>query len=91
MLLAHLHLWSEETVRKRFEYHAPGIYVLPVRVYRAEDVYELPDTARYQGCKSWVELDRPLPTDGAVPVLPESDLEDLHKSLDLLLNPTAFA
>src|SRR5260370_10581230 len=39
LLLTHLHLWSEETVRKRFEYHAPGIYVLPVRVYRAEDVY----------------------------------------------------
>src|SRR5262245_19538880 len=90
LLLAHLHLWSEETVRKRFEYRVPGIYVLPVRVYRAREVHELPDTAHYQGCKSWVELDRPLPTDGAVPVLLEKDMEDLHRQLDLLLNPSAL-
>jgi hypothetical protein len=90
LLLAHLHLWSEETVRKRFEYRAPGIYVLPVRVYRAKEVHELPDTAHYQGCKSWVELDRALPTEGAVPVLSENDMEDLHRQLDLLLNPSTL-
>jgi hypothetical protein len=91
LLLAHLHLWSEDTVRKRFEYRTPGIYVLPVRVYRAAEVHELPDTAEYQGCRSWVELDRALSTAGAMPVLPESDLKDLHQNLDLLLNPTALA
>jgi len=91
LLLAHLHLWSEDTVRKRFEYRTPGIYVLPVRVYRSAQVYELPDTPHYQGCRSWVELDRELSTEGAVPVLPESAIRDLHHSLDLLLNPTALA
>jgi hypothetical protein len=90
LLLGHLHIWSEETVRKRFEYRRPGIHVLPVRVYRAAEIHELPDTA-YAGCRSWVELDRELPTDGATPVLPENAMRDLHHQLDLLLNPTALA
>jgi hypothetical protein len=91
LLLAHLHLWSEETVRKRFAYRAPGLFVLPVRVWRAAQSFELPDTEYYQGCRSWVELERELPTDGATPVKTEEAMHDLHRSLDLLLNPTAFA
>ncbi len=89
LLLAHLHFWSEETVRKRFDYRLPGLYVLPVRVYRAAEVHELPDTAQYQGCRSWVDLGRDLSTANAAPVLPETALRDLHLSLDLLLNPRA--
>ncbi len=91
LLLAHLHYWSEETVRKRFAYRQPGLFVLPVRVYRAAQVIELPDSAYYQGCRSWVELERELPTEGATPVLTDAQMEDLHRSLDLLLNPTALA
>ncbi|HYT95059.1 MAG TPA: DUF1802 family protein [Gemmataceae bacterium] len=91
LLLAHLHLWSEETVRKRFAYRTPGLFVLPVRVWRAAEAFELPDTAYYQGCRSWVELERELPTEGATPVLPAEKMDDLHRSLDLLLNPIALA
>lgn len=91
LVLDHLHLWSEETVRKRFQYRSPGLFVMPVRVYRAREAHELPETAEYEGCRSWVELDRELSTEGAVPVLSDSAMEDLHRSLDLLLNPTALA
>lgn len=90
LMLAHLHLWSEETVRKRFTYRTPGLFVLPVRVYRAAHIVELPDTPTYQGCRSWVDLERDLPTEGATPVLSDLMIEDLHRSLDLLLNPTAY-
>jgi hypothetical protein len=91
LMLAHLHLWSEETVRQRFAYRAPGLFVLPVRVYRAAAAHDLPDTAYYQGCRSWVELERALPTEGAAPVLGDEAMRDLHQNLDLLLNPTALA
>jgi len=91
MILAHLHFWADAVVEKRFAYRAPGIYVMPVRVYRARDVFELPDSAYYQGCRTWVELERDLPTEGAVPVLSDREMEDVHRSLDLLLNPTALA
>jgi hypothetical protein len=91
LMLAHLHLWSEETVRKRFAYQTPGLFVMPVRVYRAPTVVELPDTPAYQGCRSWVNLDQDVPTENASPVLSDQALDDVHRSLDLLLNPTAYA
>ena len=91
MKLAGLHLWSEETVQARFTYRTPGLFVLPVRIYRAAKVHEIPDTSHYAGCKSWVELDRPLPTANAMPVLDDSAFRDVLRTLDVMLNPTAFA
>jgi hypothetical protein len=89
--LRELHLWSFETVQARFVYRRPGLCVLPVRVYRAAQVFELPGSAAYAGCRSWVELERDLPTDGAQPVLDEQAFHDLLTRLDRLLSPTAFA
>ncbi len=91
LLLTHLHLWSEETVRARFAYRTPGLYVLPVRAYRAAQTFDLPDRPEYAGCRSWVDLGRELPTDGAVPVMDDTAFRDLLRTLDQLLNPTALA
>ena len=91
MLLDHLHLWSETEVRTRFAYKRPGLYVLPLRVYRAAAAVELPETPQYAGCKSWVELERPLPTAGATPVLDDRAFGDLLHNLNTLLRPTALA
>src|SRR5262249_38484632 len=41
LMLDGLHLWTEETVRQRFEYKHPGVYVLPARVYRMPHPFEL--------------------------------------------------
>jgi hypothetical protein len=85
-----LHLWSPETVTARFEYRQPGLLVLPVRIYRIPEVLEIPDAAHYAGCKSWVELERALPTAGAAPVLDDDAFRDLMRTLDLLLQPTVI-
>jgi hypothetical protein len=90
LLLGHLHYWSAEVVEKRFHYQGPGLYVLPVRVWKAAEEFELTERPQYRGCKSWVELEQALPTEGATPVLGEQALEDLREALDLLLNPTAL-
>jgi hypothetical protein len=84
--LADLHYWSHETVQSRFEYRRPGLFVLAVRVYRAPQVFDLPDTEEYAGCRSWVELDRALPTEGATPVLEEQAFADVLRKLDHLLS-----
>lgn len=91
LVLNHLHIWSEDTIRKRFHYRQPGINVLPVRVYRVPEPIEVPETAAYAGCKSWVELERPAPTDGATPVLDDAAFREVLRSLDGLLKPTALA
>ncbi len=90
LVLGHLHLWSSQAVAKRFDYRVPEIFIVPVRVWKAAQTVEIRDTEFYQGCKSWVELDRELPTAGATPVLPDSSLVDLHRQLDTLLNPAAI-
>ncbi len=89
--IRNLHLWSDETVQARFSYRSPGLYVLLMRVYRARQVTELPDTASYAGCRSWVELERELPTEAAVPLLNDAEFDDRRRQLDQLLNPTALA
>jgi hypothetical protein len=78
--LQELHCWSEEIVRARFAYRQPGLLGLAVRVFRAAQVHELAETAEYAGCKSWVELDRELSTDGATPVIDSASFDDaLHR------------
>jgi hypothetical protein len=89
--LAGLHCWSARTVRARFAYRGPGLCVLPLRVYRSPRIYELTETAEYAGCRSWVELDSELPTEGATSVLEESAFTELLRTLDRLLEPTALA
>jgi hypothetical protein len=84
--LAGLHCWSRETVQSRFEYRRLGLFVLAVRVYRAPQAFDLPDTAEYAGCRSWVELDHALPTEGATPVLEEQAFAEVLRKLDHLLS-----
>ncbi len=84
--LAGMHCWSHETVQSRFEYRQPGLFVLAVRVFRAPQVFDLPDTAEYAGCRSWVELDRALPTEGATPVMEEPAFAEVLRKLDRLLS-----
>ncbi len=88
--LAGLHLWSEETVEQRFLYREPGLYVLAVRVYRVPHAVDLVETPAYAGCRSWVELDRQLPIDGATPVLDDEKFRKTMNALDLLLQPRAW-
>jgi hypothetical protein len=90
-LLAPYHIYAEETVQSRFAYRNPGLYALVLRVYRAHNAIELPESARYAGCRSWVELDQELSTEGATPVLDDVAFERLATHVDHLLHPTALA
>jgi hypothetical protein len=82
--LVGLHCWSQETVKARFAYRRPGLFVLAVRVFRSPQVFDLPDTAAYAGCRSWVELQQALPTDGATPVLNDEAFAEVLRRLDRL-------
>ncbi len=91
LLLSHLHCLSEDTVRKRYNYREPGINLLVVRVHRSQHVHELTETPAYAGCKSWVQLDRALPTEPSTPVMSDDDFRIVNRQLGSLLNPTAYA
>lgn len=63
------HVWRDEVVTQRFEWgRERGIYALAVRVFRLAREVELPLLKSYGGCKSWVELDADVTSEGAQPV-----------------------
>ena len=66
------HLWTEATVRERFEWSRPaGLHLLVVRVYRLDAPMPLPAGLDPGGCKSWIEL--PLGDPAARPARPVLD------------------
>lgn len=86
--LADLHIWTEETVAKRFHYRKPGLWVLGVRVYRRPEPAHLAVAPEHAGCKSWVPLDPPVDASGAVPALDEAESARRLDRLRAVLTPT---
>jgi len=82
------HIYSEKTVRDRFDWEGKGmasgsIHVALVRVRELAEPWEFPYEAKYGGCRSWVNLPHP-PTgwlEAAKPVLGDDTLATLHDRL----------
>jgi hypothetical protein len=67
--LAELQILTENTVLERFRYRRPGLFILPVRVYVLARQITIADRPHYAGCRTWVDLERQLSTEGATPAL----------------------
>lgn len=85
--LAEFHIWTEATVRKRFEYRAPGLWVLGVRVFVLSEPRRIAETPAHAGCKSWVPLDGPLSTAGPAPALDDASFARQMDRLRSVLAP----
>lgn len=74
--LEDLHIYSERTVRDRFDWEGKGmasgsIHLALARVRSLAEPWEFPYEPKYGGCRSWVNLPQPPPgwLDGLRPVL----------------------
>lgn len=81
------HIWQDQVVLNRFEWgKEKNIHALAVRVFRLPALVTIPSLASYGGCKSWIDLEQEIPTDGAVPVLSKEafneKLNQFHTALD---------
>ena len=84
------HCWRDEVIADRFDWgKARNIFAIAVRVHRLPLAIELPMHPDYGGCKSWIELEKDIPTTGALPVLKQQAFD--HKLAQFLsaLNPVA--
>jgi hypothetical protein len=70
--LAEFHVLTDETIRNRFHYRRPGLWLLSARVWASDSGFTLTPTPEQAGCKTWVQLDRPLTTTGLVPVFDDA-------------------
>jgi len=87
LALADLHIWSESTTRQRFAYRQPGLFVLPVRIYAVPTPTIVPVLPEYDGCKTWVMLDREVTTEQAVSVLDDASFSAVIDAIDSRINP----
>jgi len=68
------HILSWDCISSRFHYrNRPGVHVLVVRVHQRPEPVVLENKPWYDGCVSWVELDRSLSPEGCLPVLSDVD------------------
>jgi hypothetical protein len=67
------HVWRDEVIADSFDWgRDKSIFALAVRVFQLPQPMEFPLLPAYAGCKSWVELDRDLPSNNARPVLSDT-------------------
>lgn len=82
------HVWTEETVLKRFHYRRPGLWVLGVRAYVRTEPEIIPLTPEHAGCKTWVPLEPPVRTQGLSPVLDDREADRRREQLADALQTT---
>ncbi len=58
--LAPFHCWQDSEIEKRFRYEEekgkPGVSVAFVRISRLSEPFVFPDSPKYGGCRSWIQL-----------------------------------
>lgn len=83
-----LHVWTAETVEKRFHYRTPGLWVLGVRIFRRDDPVRVSVTPEHAGCKTWVPLEIAPGTRGMRPALDDIDFRAVMARLHSALGPS---
>ena len=69
-LLQPYHIWNEKMIGDRLKWKPKTpLMVLLLRVYRLATPQTIPYNDTYGGCKSWIELIKPISTDGLTPVM----------------------
>src|SRR4051794_31104644 len=64
------HVWASPLIDMRFNYKPENpLYLMLVRAYRLREPVVVENTPAYAGCKSWVPLEEPVSTSGAVAAL----------------------
>jgi len=78
--------WS--AVESRFHYRGkPGVQVIAARVSRLTSPVTLPESRRYVGCVSWVELDTDVDVEDAIAVVAAETLAGRVATLNEALGP----
>ena len=75
--LAPFHIYNDAFLAQRLKWQPEQpLVVAVVRLFRLPAVHDVPALSTYAGCKSWVELERPLSLEGATPVLDDHAFDE---------------
>jgi hypothetical protein len=87
--LEDFHVLTPETVRGRFHYRSPGLWILGTRIWRRVPPFPIAATPEHAGCKTWVTLDDALPTSDLQAVLDDPEWADRLSRLRTILDDEA--
>ena len=72
------HIWTPEYAESRLKWRPKKpLTILVLRTYLLPEPVRFKYRAEYGGCKSWIELERPVPTAGARPAFGDAAFEEL--------------
>ncbi|GAB1489092.1 DUF1802 family protein [Opitutaceae bacterium] len=78
------HLWTEATVRERFDWaKPPGLHVFVVRVHQLRTPVRFSPTPEMAGCRSWIDLPFAFADHPADPVLNDASFAARVKAIGL--------
>ena len=80
------HIWTPEYAESRLKWRPKKpLTVLVLRVHLLAEPVELPYSASYGGCKSWIELEESVSTAGSRPALDDEAYRELARpALEIL-------
>ena len=82
------HVWNEAYVQLRIDYKPETpLYLLLLRVFALPTAIEIPRLERYAGCRSWVELDEELSTEGKRAVLEDEHFDARLRAVKSAIGP----
>ena len=85
--LAGFHVYNDAFLSQRLKWQPDQpLTVVVIRAFRLAEPRLLPIVARYAGCKSWIDLDSPVPLNGAQPVLDDAVFSKRLHDLTRLLS-----
>ena len=88
--LQHLHLWSEDCIKDRFDWEGKGmasgkIHLALIRAYRLPTPLSVSYSKRLGGCRSWVTLDElTAEVDTLTPVISDETFNAIQSELSTL-------
>jgi hypothetical protein len=81
-------VWNSDYIRLRFDFNAyDPLHLVLLRAYRLAAPIAVPLLPEYVGCRSWVTLDRALPTTGAAPSISDEEFTLRKARLVIELGP----
>jgi hypothetical protein len=87
--LAPFHLWQDSEIEKRFRYEEekgkPGVSVALVRIERLSAPLVFPDSPKYGGCRSWIQLPELPEGVTSAPVMEEKAHREREREIRELL------
>ena len=86
------HIWTPEYAESRFKWRPKKpLTVLVLRSYLLPEPVELAYSEAYGGCKSWIELDEAVSTEGARPALYDEEFARITSPVTGILREQELA